>query len=188
MGVIEPREIVLRDGRRVLLRTVRHADGPALAATWREIIPTTDMVLTSPGEFTLTDAEEAEMVEGWALHPASTMIGAFEGERPLGMLGLMAAKFRRTAHVVDLGMALRPEARGLGLGSALMQAAIAYAQANPVIERITLGVWSHNDVARRLYVRFGFQVEGYRVGQGRNADGRVIDEILMARRVKPAAR
>jgi RimJ/RimL family protein N-acetyltransferase len=186
--VIEPREVELRDGRRVLLRTARHADGPALAATWREIIPTTDMVLTSPGEFTLTDQEESDLIEGWANHPASTMIGAFDGDRPLGMLGLVAPRFRRTAHVVDLGMSLRPEVRGQGLGTAMMRAAIEYATANPVIERITLGVWSHNDVARRLYLRFGFQVEGYRIAHGRQPDGRVIDEILMARRVKPPAR
>ena len=188
MGVIEPREVLLRDGRRVLLRTARHADGPALAATWREIIPTTDMVLTSPGEFTLTDREEADLIEGWATHPASTMIAAFDGDRPLGMLGLMAARFRRTAHVVDLGMSLRPEVRALGLGTAMMRAAIDYAENNPVIERITLGVWSHNHAARGLYVRFGFQVEGYRIGQGRQADGAIIDEVLMARRVKPPVR
>lgn len=188
MGVIIPRTHDLADATRLVIRTARRADGPALAETWRQIIPTTQMVLTSPGEFTLSDEEESSLLESWAAHPCSTMIAAFDQDRPVGMLGLVASKHRRNAHVVDLGMALRIECRGQGLGTAMMAAAIDYAVANPWIERITLGVWSHNDPGRRLYARFGFVPEGYRVGQGRLADGTVIDEILMARRVKPPAR
>lgn len=185
MGVIGARECRLPSGEGYVVRSARGPDGPALAAAWREIIPTTEMVLTSPGEFTLSDQEESNLLEQWAASATAAMIGAFRGSEVLGILGLVAQRYRRTAHVVDLGMSVREAYRGQGVGTALMAAAVDYATRNPWIERITLGVFSHNDAGLALYNKFGFQVEGYRLGQARYEDGRSADEVLMALRVKP---
>lgn len=185
MGVVEPRTFRASTGEQFIVRSARGPDGPSLAAAWRSIIPTTEMVLTSPGEFTITDEEESALLESWAASPTSLMLGAFLGEEVLGICGMFAPRFRRSAHVVDLGMSVSAPWRDRRVGSALLRAAVEYGVANPWIERITLGVFSHNRAALALYIAHGFQVEGTRHRQARFDDGRYADEIMMARRVKP---
>ncbi|MFG1699862.1 GNAT family N-acetyltransferase [Nonomuraea sp. NPDC049309] len=61
---------------------------------------------------------------------------------------------------VRLGLVLvAPYARGKGVGAAMVDAALGTAFADPGVSRVTLGVYAHNAVARRLYERFGFQEE-----------------------------
>jgi ribosomal-protein-alanine N-acetyltransferase len=58
-------------------------------------------------------------------------------------------------------LAVRPECRGRGYGSALLQHALAEAAAHGAL-RATLEVRRSNEQARRLYERFGFRVAGVR--------------------------
>ena len=63
------------------------------------------------------------------------------------------------AHIGILGIALLPEARGLGLGSQLLQAAIDKSWSRG-LTRISLSVRADNLNAKALYERFGFEHEG----------------------------
>src|SRR4051794_11037446 len=49
--------------------------------------------------------------------------------------------------------------RGRGVGSALMAAAIDWAQ-HATAHKVVLQVWPHNEAARALYEKCGFVVEG----------------------------
>ena len=63
------------------------------------------------------------------------------------------------SHVGTLGIGLTPAARHRGIGSMLMEAAIASAWAKG-LKRIELTVRADNHNAKRLYERFGFETEG----------------------------
>ncbi|WPH15392.1 GNAT family N-acetyltransferase [Variovorax paradoxus] len=63
------------------------------------------------------------------------------------------------AHIGLLGIALLPEARGLGLGAQLLQAAIGKSWTRG-LTRIELSVRADNLNAKALYERFGFEHEG----------------------------
>ena len=63
------------------------------------------------------------------------------------------------AHIGLLGIALLPEARGLGLGAQLLQAAIDRSWTRG-LTRIELSVRADNLNAKALYERFGFEHEG----------------------------
>jgi [ribosomal protein S18]-alanine N-acetyltransferase len=58
-------------------------------------------------------------------------------------------------------LAVRPECRGRGYGSALLTHALAEAAVHGAF-RATLEVRRSNEAARRLYERFGFRVAGIR--------------------------
>ncbi|MGP3963741.1 GNAT family N-acetyltransferase [Nonomuraea sp. 3N208] len=61
---------------------------------------------------------------------------------------------------VRLGMVLiSPAVRGRGYGEAMLEAALGEAFASPAIQRVNLGVYSHNAGAIRLYERLGFRTE-----------------------------
>ena len=86
---------------------------------------------------------------GWRAHE---LIGV------VGMEGRYRQKERHTATVV--GMYVVPEARGLGVGVALMQALLSHARCCPDLRQLDLTVTAGNDHARQLYERLGFSVWG----------------------------
>ncbi|WP_406278742.1 GNAT family N-acetyltransferase [Embleya sp. NBC_00896] len=51
-----------------------------------------------------------------------------------------------------------PDARGRGVGEALLTAVLRIAFDQLHLERVELGVFAHNEHARRLYERLGFEV------------------------------
>jgi RimJ/RimL family protein N-acetyltransferase len=76
-----------------------------------------------------------------------------------GHFQLAADERRRTARLGRVAIA--PELRGRGLGTALARAACDIAfRRDPVLHRVELQVYEHNAPARAAYRRAGFSVEG----------------------------
>jgi ribosomal protein S18 acetylase RimI-like enzyme len=69
--------------------------------------------------------------------------------------------------------------RGLGVGTALLDAAEAWSRRQGA-DKLVLSVFPHNAAALGFYERRGFVREGLRRGQFRRL-GERLDEILMAR-------
>jgi RimJ/RimL family protein N-acetyltransferase len=93
------------------------------------------------------------------------------------------ADFRRgcrpkSAHVASLGISVRKEFRGLGLGKAMMEVGLEWAREHG-IQKVRLGVFATNERAISLYRTLGFKEEG-RFGGEAVIDGVTVDEILMA--------
>jgi len=82
------------------------------------------------------------------------------------------------AHIGILGIALLPEARGLGLGSQLLRAAIDRSWARG-LTRIELSVRADNLNAKALYERLGFEHEGL-ARRASRIDGIYHDAFRMA--------
>ncbi|MET7684466.1 GNAT family N-acetyltransferase [Streptomyces sp. NPDC005423] len=86
------------------------------------------------------------------------------------------------AHVRQIqGLAVAEEARGRGVGRALVRAAVEEARRRGA-RRLTLRVLGHNTPARALYASEGFVVEGVLPEEFR-LDGAYVDDVLMGRPV-----
>jgi ribosomal protein S18 acetylase RimI-like enzyme len=91
----------------------------------------------------------------------SFTFGAFENESLIGMVGLVRETYAKLKHKASIvGMFVRPEKRGSGVGRALLEAALQKARTLDGIEQVNLGVVSTNDSAKRLYSSIGFEVFG----------------------------
>lgn len=91
----------------------------------------------------------------------------------------MALSHKQTQrHIGTLGMGLLPEVRGRGLGSQLLDRAIKAAW-TAGLSRIELTVRDDNLVARRLYEKFGFDVEGV-LRKASIVGDQVNDVVMMA--------
>lgn len=81
-------------------------------------------------------------------------------------------------HTGVLGMGVRPDWRGRGIGKALLNATLEAATALK-LTRIELEVYAANTAARTLYQSRGFAEEGIK-RKARYLDGRYEDIIVMA--------
>ena len=124
------------------------------------------------------------LIEEWAADPRVLMFVAARGEEVVGELNLrLFSRHASAAHVRVLGIGLDRSVRRRGLGTHMIERAVAWARAHAVT-RIELQVFAHNAAAIALYAKMGFVVEGRR----RDAfvlDGHARDDLLMALLLHP---
>lgn len=99
----------------------------------------------------------------------------------VGQLGLHAfPNSPRRRHVGQIGIAVRDDWQGKGIGTALMQAAVDLADKWLNLVRLELDVYSDNEPAIKLYKKFGFVIEGT-MSRYSFRDGEYVDTLMMAR-------
>jgi putative acetyltransferase len=86
----------------------------------------------------------------------------------------------RRKHVGHIGMGVHDEWQGKGVGTALMEAAVDFADNWLNLSRLELSVFIDNQPGVNLYQKFGFEIEG-RSKQFAFRDGQYIDVYLMGR-------
>jgi L-phenylalanine/L-methionine N-acetyltransferase len=89
-----------------------------------------------------------------------SLVACVDGE-VVGSLNLNTSPTRwRMRHVGSIGMAVRDDWQGKGVGTALMEATLDLADNWLNLTRIELRVYVDNAPAIALYKKFGFEVEG----------------------------
>lgn len=114
-------------------------------------------------------------------NPDLMLVAVAQDEQVLAQAGLHSvSQSVRRRHAAMLGIAVSSEAQGKGVGSALMQALLDYADNWAHLLRIELSVFTDNAKAIRLYRRFGFEEEGVMRAYALR-DGVYADVLAMAR-------
>jgi putative acetyltransferase len=99
----------------------------------------------------------------------------------VGSLGLETSPTRwRMRHVATIGMAVRDDWQGRGVGTALMEAALDLADNWLGMSRVELTVYTDNAAAIALYEKFGFEKEATHRRYAFR-DGAYVDAYSMAR-------
>ncbi|MFN8510503.1 MAG: GNAT family N-acetyltransferase [Deinococcaceae bacterium] len=99
----------------------------------------------------------------------------------VGHIGLQTFPNRpRRHHVGAIGMMVRDDWQGKGVGTALMQSIIELADNWLNLTRLELEVYTDNEFAIRLYQKFGFGIEGTSKQQTFR-EGTYVDSHQMAR-------
>ena len=107
----------------------------------------------------------------WCLE--GSLVAVADGEL-VGSLDVHVSRFG----FGEIGMAVAPEWRGRGVGSALLGAAIEWSRERG-LHKLSLSVFPHNTAAIGLYRKFGFVDEGRRVKHYRRASGELWDALEM---------
>ena len=105
---------------------------------------------------------------------------AIVDELLVGDLGLWLEPNPRRRHVAGIGMGVRDDWAGRGVGSALLGAAVDLADNWLNLQRLELTVYSDNAAAIALYRKFGFEQEGCSPAYGFR-EGRFVDAQHMGR-------
>ncbi len=157
--------------------TVRHTEPSDFEASYK--------IFTRPGVIRGTVQLPYPSAESWRKKLENpppdfySLVACAEGE-VVGNLGLNANSRPRRRHVGSLGMAVRDDWHGKGVGSALMTDALELADAWLNLTRLELTVYTDNVPAIRLYEKFSFVREGTHK-QYAFQDGAFVDAYAMAR-------
>ena len=131
------------------------------------------------------ELHRARLVDSLVPGKPDILLVAERGGEVVGSCGMHpAGPSPRRRHVMALGISVRADAQGQGVGSALMQAMCDIADRWIGLLRLELSVYVDNERAIALYRRFGFETEGRARGYVLR-DGAYIDALLMAR-IHPA--
>jgi putative acetyltransferase len=162
-------------GHPIVIRRAELADAEAIHSTF-----------TGPKVIAGTLQVPYPSVEMWRkrltdLSPLDFLLVATIDSDLVGNLGLHeAGKSPRRRHVGSIGMCVRDDSQGRGVGTALMKAAVDLADDWLNYQRLELSVYTDNLAALALYRKFGFVIEGtYRAYAFR--DGQYVDSHAMAR-------
>lgn len=110
--------------------------------------------------YPVTQHEVAEFLKkDLESNEAKHIVAELDGD-PVGMVSLWWRTAGRDRHVAWLGIDVKTEHWGKGVGSALMQEAVRVAK-ELGFRKMVLGVFEGNERAMRLYRKFGFKNEAY---------------------------
>lgn len=158
--------------------TIRHAEPSDYEAIQR--------ILAGPKVIWATLQLPFPSIEKWRRRMAEppesffSLVACVDGE-VVAQLGLQTYPNRpRRRHVGEMGMMVRDDWQGKGIGTALTQAAIDLAEKWLNLERLELQVYTDNAHAIHLYEKFGFAIEGTLVRYAFR-DGQYVDVYAMAR-------
>lgn len=166
----------------VAIHTLVAADLPAYK-TLRD-----EMLFAHPEAFTSDAADEvvkepADYLQRLGLDRRERghfVLGAWRGERLVGAIGLERDRRRKGKHIGHvIGMMVRPEARGQGIGRELLEGLIGEARRSEGMEMLTLTVTAGNAAAVGLYETTGFVAYGLLVRAIKLANGKYHDKLHM---------
>ena len=117
------------------------------------------------------------------IHADDHMLVAEVDGEVVGNLGLQpASRSPRRRHAGTIGMAVRDDWHGRGVGSALLAAGVDLADNWVGYTRLELTAYTDNTAALALYRKFGFEIEGT-ARRYALRDGALVDAYMMARHV-----
>ena len=177
---IEPRTFTLPSGEVLTVRSLCAKDAEALNAFRYATYSETYFMARYPEEGVNLEAMQNRL-EGCVESPVNFEVGAFAGEKLVGEFGVAQVRPHiKYRHRAVMGISVRKEYWGCGLGSYLMQLAIDQTRTNG-FEQLELGVFSDNTRAIHLYEKVGFERCGTIPHAFKLKDGTYRDEIMMVK-------
>ena len=111
-------------------------------------------------------------------HPDAAVFVAEDAGAIVGRLSLSRDSHPASRHVADLGLLVAESHRRQGVGTMLLEQAVAWSRTSRV-RKLELHVFPWNEPALALYEAFGFEREGYRKRPYARG-GELVDAVLMA--------
>jgi len=156
----EPKQIILKNGKDVLIRQAELSDAENLLNCIKTYIPTSNYIPKLESEIKLTVEQEKEWINSFLINDNSLLLVAeYEGEI-IGNIDLTGNRRKIMEHTAIIGMGMLHEWQNIGLGTALLSAIIEWAKNNPILELIWLQVYTENESGLNLYRKIGFVENG----------------------------
>ena len=165
------------DGRGWTLRPARPTDAGALSRLFAAVRAEGRWLVTSPAA--MSEPSEAFFI-GEMIRAGDGLVLVAEADAEVvGNVLVSLDRNVASAHIGTLSICVADGWRDIGIGSALVGAAIDWARRRGLL-KVALGVFPDNERAIAVYERAGFVREGLRRRQYRGPGNTFRDELLMA--------
>lgn len=171
--------LVAKNEVNVIIRTGQIGDAETIFDIQRDVITEDDYLITVLEEFNNTIELHRNWLQKIIDNERETIIVAEINRKVVGWLVFQSQNRKRLSHTGSFGMMLHKEYRGLGIGKLLLKGLMDWAVKNPLIEKVSLGVFSTNHRAIALYKSMGFIEEGRKINEIKITDNEYVDDILM---------
>ncbi|MDM5210815.1 GNAT family protein [Peribacillus sp. NJ4] len=167
------------DSLSYMIRTGELEDAEAVLELQNSVISEGEYFIAVSNEFNKTIEQQRDWIQSSLENERETIIVAeFNGE-VIGWIGFESENRKRMSHKGSFGLMIRKNYRGMGIGKELVQALLDWAEANPLIEKVSLGVFSTNHRAIALYKSMGFVEEGRKIKEFKMSESEYVDDIIM---------
>ena len=182
--IFEPIEYMLKDGRKLILRTAREDDAEEMLAFRIKSIGETDFLLQYPEEMAdYTIEKQLKFMDRMINSENDKMFTAVVDGKIVGTGQISFSTRIKLKHRASIGIALLKEYWGLGIGSAIFTEIIKSAQSRDGVELLELEVIEGNERAIALYKKFGFEIVAEIPDAIRLKDGTSLKEITMMKKL-----
>ncbi len=172
-------EYQTKEGKRFTIEqpTSEHAD--ELINYSKKIFSSTDQVLTTPEEYSMTVDNEIEWIKILNNNPNSLLLIAKLNSAIIGFLFFISNSKKKASHTGEFGVSVHPDHQGQGVGKRLIETLLQWARKNSQIEKVVLQVFATNKKAIELYKKIGFIEEGRHIKAIKQPDGTYVDIVQM---------
>ncbi|MFD0047996.1 GNAT family N-acetyltransferase [Actinomycetes bacterium NPDC127524] len=175
---------VTKKEEQYLIRPGVLEDAEAILHMQSSVISEGDYLITVSGEFNKTLGQQRSWMKGIIENERETLLVAELDGEVAGWIVFQTQNRKRMTHTGSVGMMVSKNCRGRRIGRLLLHALLDWAKQNPLIEKVSLGVFSTNQRALSLYKSMGFVEEGRKIREFKLGDNQYIDDILMYKFVK----
>ena len=182
--IYEAAPLPLKDGSVCFFRNPTHSDAAAFVGFSYQVRTETDFLLAFPEEVEQNTEKVAQRLEATTDGQAQMMLCAFVDGKLIGfaIVGQLGSR-RKVQHRATFGISILKDYWGLGIGTALMEHCIRYAEKVGFLQ-LELDVVADNESAVKLYKRHGFVEFGRNPLGFRCRDGSW-QEVILTRRELP---
>ena len=182
--VLAEHEILLKNGKIVVLKTPALGDGANMLQFIKTACGETDFLLRYPEEWEIVSVEnEEKWIEGSRKSPNLLMAACYIDGEIVGNCEIRFMTGKKTGHRASLAIAILKKYWNLGIGSAMFEILISAAKAHEGTEIVELEFIEGNDRAKVLYEKFGFQVVCELPDAFKLRDGKMVKQIFMQKRL-----
>lgn len=177
----ESQEFLAKNGRIIMIRSAKVEDAREMVDYLKTTAGESNYLTRSPEEVVITVPEEEAFLRLLMNDERRFMLNAFDGDKLIGNIYLAEIGSRkRIRHRASMGIAIIKDYWGLGIGRALIKAALQTAE-KLGFEQVELGVYANNENALKLYQSLGFEIYGRLPRACKLGNDNYQDDLLMVK-------
>ena len=177
---MKPLRFTVKSGEEILVRQATVEDAAALLSMKLDYLKNTSTIPLFLDEYSKDVSKEIELIQRLSEEKNSCLFVAECENQLIGNIDLNGNQRRKLFHTGVIGMGLKKEWRGKGVGSALLKSVIDWSKENKHLTIVWLEVYDSNTAGKKLYEKQGFKECG-RMHHFFREDGKEIDKITMVR-------
>ena len=169
---------ILSNGKELIIRKAILEDGVKMAHYKSGIGGESDFFTFGENEVDRFPEKEQQSIEAVNNKSNSLIAAALLDEEIVGSIVFKGGERIKTYHLGEMGIGIRRDFWGLGIGTFLLEYLIQWAKETGIVRKINLRVRTDNERALKLYRNHGFKEEGI-LTRDFCIDGRFYDSISM---------